>query len=124
MSYESNIESTDHLFAGEDKTLSYEVFAADSTTLMENVAGFTLQWTMKMGSTTVTKTTAAGGITITGVYNSARAVNTQRVNVILADNDTENLTAGRYIISLKRLDAGLEAVLSHGVAHLQVTSIR
>ena len=123
MSYESNIEKTDHFFAGEDKTLSYEIFAAGSTTLMENVSGWSLQWTMNQNAANVTKTTSTG-ITITGVYNSTRAVNTQRVIVTLTDSDTELLTGGRYQISLKRIDAGLEAVLSHGTVDLQVASIR
>ena len=99
MSYESNITATDHLFAGEDKTLSYEIFATGSTPddplpLMENVAGFALQWTMARGSDTLTKTTAAGSISITGVYNVARALNTQRVVVTILDTDTESFPAG------------------------------
>ena len=130
MSYESNIAATDHLFAGEDKTLSYEVFAAGSTTVMENVTGFALQWTMTLGSKNVlTKTTSVvvpnpGGITITGVYNAVRATNTQRVLIAIADTDTEALAAGRYQCALKRLDGGLEAILSHGYAELQAAVIR
>jgi hypothetical protein len=129
MSYQSDIAVTDMLFAGEDKTLSYEMFAAgygpdDALPIMENVTGWSMQWTMKLGSTTLTKTTALGGITIAGTYDAARATNTQRVIVQLTDTDTEGLTGGRYTCSLKRLDAGLEAVLSHGVVHLQVASIR
>lgn len=123
MSYESNITLTDHWFAGENKTLSFEVFAAGSTTLMDDVAGFTLQWTAKRGEVVLTKTTTSG-ITITGVYNPSRAVNTQRVLVAIADTDTQNYTAGRYQIALKRLDAGLEAILSHGTGDLQVAAIR
>ena len=134
MSYESNITAADHLFAGEDKTLSYEVFAAGSTTVMENVAGFTLQWEMRkagsskdplrdQGPSVVSKTTASG-ITITGVYNSARAVNTQRVLVAIADTDTEALTGGRYVCALKRMDPGLEAVLGHGTVELLVAAVR
>jgi hypothetical protein len=124
MSYESNIQAADHLFAGEDKTLSYEVFAAGSTTVMENVSGFSLQWTMATHSNTLTKTTAAGTITITGVYDAVRAVNTQRVVVTILDTDTENFTAGRYRIALKRLDLDLEAILSHGTMDLQAAAIR
>lgn len=124
MSYESNIEASDNFFAGEDKTLSYEVFAAGSTTLMENVSGFSLQWTMVQGATTLTKTTATGGITITGTYNSDRATNTQRVLVALTDTDTEGLSGGRYVCALKRLDAGAEAILSHGTVILKEPAIR
>lgn len=133
MSYESNIPGTDHFFAGEDKTLSYEVFAAGSTTLMENVNGFTLRWELRRwgaaGASVLVKTTSVtppdpGGIAITGAYDSARALNSQRVIVTIADTDTDGLLAGRYVCALKRLDAGLEAVLSHGTVEVLVSAVR
>lgn len=128
MSYESNIPASAHLFAGEDKVLSYEVFAADGVT-MENVAAFSLRWELRRctpaATSVITKTTGNGdGITITGTYNSNRATNTQRVLVALTDTDTESLTAGRYNCALKRMDAGLEAVLSHGTVELLVAAVR
>jgi hypothetical protein len=133
MSYESNIAASDLLFAGEDKTLSYEVFAAEGET-MEDVSSFTLQWELRpitvgkapyrsQGETVVTKTTG-DGITITGTYNADRATNTQRVIVMIADTDTEALAGGRYVCALKRMDAGLEAVLSHGTVELLVAPVR
>jgi hypothetical protein len=128
MSYESNIAATDFLFAGEDKTLSYEVFAAGSTTVMEDVSAFALQWdlrrTAKDRNCLISKTTAAlGGIAVTGVYDAARATNTQRVLISIADTDTENVCAGTYFCSLKRMDAGLEGVLSHGTVVLQGSAV-
>ena len=133
MSYESNIAGTDHFFAGEDKVLSYEVFAAGSTTTMEDVAAFSLRWELRRwgasGASVLVKTTSIvapnpGGITITGTFNASRAVNTQRVIVTIADTDTDTLTAGRYNMALKRLDAGLEAVLSHGTVEVLVAAVR
>jgi len=136
MSYESNIAATAHFFAGEDKLLSYEVFAAGSTTVMENTAGFSLQWDLRtvqdgvdplrgQGAVVLTKNSAiSGGITITGVFNAIRGTNTQRVIVTIADTDTESLVGGRYVCALKRMDAGLEAVLSHGVVELLVAAVR
>jgi len=134
MSYESSIEATDHFFAGEDKTLSYEVFAEDGVA-MENVAAFAMEWTLRksltskqpyraQGSVVVTKETGGSGITVTGAYDSVRASNTQRVIVTIADTDTENLAGGRYVCSLKRTDAGIEAVLSHGVVEVLVSPVR
>jgi len=136
MSYESNITVAQHFFAGEDKALSYEVFASGSTTTMQNVSGFIMDWTLRrvisgtdpfraQGAIVVSKTTvAAGGIAITGTYNSVRATNTQRVVVTIADTDTESLSGGRYVCSLKRMDAGLEAVLSHGIVEVLVATVR
>lgn len=136
MSYESNIPVASHFFAGEDKTLSYEVFAADGVA-MENVEGFALEWSLRktiigsdpfraQGAAVLTKTTtlSPGGIAVTGVYNSVRATNTQRVTVTIADTDTEGLSGGKYVCSLKRVDAGVEAVLSHGVVEVLVAAVR
>jgi len=136
MSYESNIDAGDFLFAGEDKTLSYEILAVGSTTLMEDMSGVSLQWELRpitigkapyraQGDSVVTKTTAeSGGITIMGIYNADRATNTQRVIVTIADVDTEALAGGRYVCALKRTDTGLEAVLSHGMVELLVAAVR
>ena len=136
MSYESSITASDHFFAGEDKTLVYEIFATGSTTTMENVATFAMRWELRkatlgkdpyraQGASVLSKTSAAlGGITVTGVYNAVRATNTQRVVVAIDDVDTEALAGGRYVCALKRTDAGLEAVLSHGVVELLVAAAR
>jgi len=136
MSYESNIAQTAHFFAGEDKILSYEVFASDGTT-MENVSAFKMAWTLRksivgqdphraQGAAVITKSTEGSGpgITITGVHNATRATNSQRVIVTILDTDTEALAGGRYVCSLKRIDAGLEAVLSHGVVEVLVAAVR
>jgi hypothetical protein len=135
MSYESNIATSGNFFAGTDVSLSYEVFAADGVT-MEDVSGFSLQWELRpivvgknphraQGASLIMKTTAGGaGITISGTYNAARETNTQRVIVALSDTDTEALEGGRYVCALKRMDSGLETVLSHGTVELLVSSVR
>lgn len=137
MSYQSNVTSADMLFAGEDKTLSYEVFSdEDSLDVMEDVSAWTMQWELRpivigkhpyrtQGETVFLKTTAeGGGITITGIYNPARALNTQRVIVAIADTDTLAVAGGRYVCALKRMNDGVEAVLSHGTVELLVASVR
>jgi len=135
MSYESNIPATAHFFAGEDKILSYEVFTSDGTT-MENVMAFKMEWTLRKktaaspfrgrGAVVVTKSTegTSPGITVSGVHNATRGTNTQRVLVSIADIDTENLAGDRYVCSLKRMDDGLEAVLSHGVVEVLVATVK
>jgi len=133
MSYESKIEASDNFFAGEDRTLSYEILADDGTS-MEDVSTFTLEWTLRkdvaakhpyrvQGSVVLTKTSALG-ISVTGTYDSVRATNTQRVIVTIADTDTEAFAGGRYVAALKRMDAGLESVLSHGVVEVLVSPVR
>jgi hypothetical protein len=133
MSYESTIEETDHFFTGEDKTLSFEIFSSDGVS-MEDVSGWALEWVLRktvtgkapykaQGAAVVTKTTASG-ITITGTWDSVRATNTQRVEVSIADTDTESLAGGRYVQSLKRTDADNEAVLSHGTVEVLVPAAR
>ena len=127
MSIESSITGEAHFFAGEDKLLSYEIFAAGSTTLMEDVSTFTLRWELRRwgpSGVSVAAKTSGAGITVTGIYNAARAVNTQRVIVTIADIDTDALAAGRYACALKRMDDGLEAVLSHGQVDLLVSAVR
>jgi hypothetical protein len=124
---ESNVTGEDQFFAGEDKILSYEIFAAGSTTLMENVSSFDLRWELRRwgpnGASVVVKT-SGNGIAVAGVYNADRALNTQRVVVSLADTDTDALAAGRYACALKRMDDGLEAILSHGQVDLLVSAVR
>jgi len=133
MSYESNIPVTSHFFAGEDKILSYEVFSEDGVT-MEDVTAFQMEWSLRnivagkdpfrfQGSIIFTKSTT-DVITVTGAYNSSRGTNTQRVLVPIYDIDTENMTGGRYVCSLKRMDAGLEAVLSHGIVEVLIATVR
>jgi len=132
MSYESNIAATAHFFAGEDKILSYEVFSADGVT-MEDVTSFQMEWSLRktipgkdpfrvQGEIIFTKSTT--DVTVIGAYNSSRGTNTQRVLVPIYDIDTENMTGGRYVCSLKRMNAGLEAVLSHGIVEVLIATVR
>jgi hypothetical protein len=133
MSYESNIPVTSHFFAGEDKILSYEVFSDDGVT-MEDVTSFQMEWSLRktipgkdpfrfQGEVVITKSTV-DVITVTGAYNATQNTNTQRVLVPIYDIDTENMTGGRYVCSLKRMDAGLEAVLSHGIVEVLIATVR
>ena len=59
---------------------------------------------------------------MTGIYNSVRALNTQRVAITLADSDTDTLASGTYYHALKRLDDGLESTGVQGKVKLTTTA--
>jgi hypothetical protein len=117
MAIKSDITAADLFFIGEDKQLEYEVLDADG--LPVDVVTLPMQWVLR-GSVReadpprISKTTSGGGITVTGVYNATRALNTQRVLVTIADTDTDALSAQTYKCALKRTDDGSESVLSYG----------
>jgi hypothetical protein len=145
MALERNV-AEGKFFQGEDKTFTFEILdtvVLDTATLDSDgnpaitsatavdVTGWALSWILRIGQNTadpalLTKTVGSG-IAITGVYNSVRATNTQRVVVTLDDLDTYDdtvsptveLTAPKdYAYSLKRTDAGSETVLVWGVLPL------
>lgn len=128
MATESPISRAAGWFAGEDKVLKFPVYQADGVT-PEDVTGWAFAWVLRKRDDdpdppVLEKTTVGGGITITGTYNADPAVNTQRVEVAIADTDTENLDAGRYRHSLKRTDEGSETILAFGDAYLQRATAR
>lgn len=116
--------------------MRFEVFANDQDPLdphatMQNAAGWTFAYAWRKrvrgvpphrtnGPEVLSKTNA--DITVTGVFNAARALNTQRVEVTLLDTDTATLGGGDYVDALKRMDDGFEAVLSYGIVPLLVAA--
>jgi hypothetical protein len=104
-------------FIGEDKTIAFEIYSSDEAT-MQDVTGYAVEFKMRIKADSdkvvLTRTTGASTITITGSYASAQATNTQRVNVLVEDTDTDNLQPGAYSYSLRRTDAGNETVLAYG----------
>lgn len=127
MAIEANISRSHHWFCGEDKVFSYTVYQADGTT-PEDVTGWTFDWALRRrnddADPAVLEKTSVSGISITGTYNADPAQNTQRVEVTIADTDTEDLPAGPYRHSLKRTDDGSETILSFGNAVLQRATAR
>jgi len=85
-----------------------------------NITGYALSWMLKRSihdadlSASVTKTTAGGGVVISGTFNATPASNTQRATVTIADTDTDALAPGVYYWELKRTDAGLETPIAYG----------
>lgn len=116
MSIEANVVASHHFFAGEKKTLRFAIYQSDDVTPLDN-AGFAMEWVLRRketGAVVLTKTTGAGEITVSGVFNVNPSVNTQRTLVAIVDDDTIDLPSGVYLHTLWRTDAGLEGVLSFG----------
>lgn len=105
-------------FIGADLTLRFTVFADAEHTTCVNVALFAMSYALRRKNTDadpplISKSTGAGTITITGVFNATPSVNTQRVLVSILDTDTDGLEAGAYMHSLKRTDDGFETVMMY-----------
>ena len=121
-----NLGDSAEWFVGEDKAIPFEIYTDDEVTI-QDVTGFTMRWVLRKrkddDAILLDKTTAGATITITGSYNADPDTNTRRVNVIIADTDTEHFQPGRYYHTLKRTDAGLATVLSYGDAHLKKAAL-
>lgn len=122
MAIRNNVGDADHWFVGEDKLVEVTVLQADEVT-PQDVSGWEFSWRLKRRETDldadalVTKT-SADGIVVTGVFNAAPALNTQRVVVAVADTDTDPLAPGLTYHELKRTTPGSETVLTFGTVHL------
>jgi hypothetical protein len=120
MAMKFDVIQADRWFKNTKYTFKYRVWQRDGTT-PRDVAGYTLSWMLKVrdkdpdASALLNKTTT---IQVTGVFNLDPALNTQLVEVPVADTDTVTQKAGMFTIELKRTDIGLETVLSKGLARL------
>jgi hypothetical protein len=118
MARQQNLGASEDWFIGEDKTIPFEIYDGATEATMKDVTGFALEFKMRIKAegdrVVLTRTTGASTITITGSYNAVQATNTQRVNVLVEDTDTDNLQPGAYSYSLRRTDAGNETVLAYG----------
>jgi hypothetical protein len=122
MARQQNLGTSAEWFVGEDKTLPFEIYSDDEVTI-QNVTGWAMTWVLRKGKDddpiVLTKTTGGSTITITGSYNADPDTNTQRVNVLIEDTDTEHFQPGKYYHTLKRTTAGSATVLSYGDVHLK-----
>jgi len=129
MSITQNITAAHKWFIGEDKILEFEPLAddgklpTDPTKGVEDVSGRTFAYWLAKSETAVEpffeKRTGGQGITITGVYNADRSVNTQRIAVAIEDTDTDDLKAGTWYHALKQIVAGGDAIYVDGTVILQ-----
>jgi hypothetical protein len=115
-------------FRGENKILSTPVFGEDDTT-PTNAAGWGMRYALARKKTSSTalieKTTdEGGGITVIGTFNLDPQINTQRVFITFASEDTDPIKAGKYYHSLKRTDQNNEIILFHGEVELDQVPTR
>jgi hypothetical protein len=113
-----HIGASEDWFIGEDKTLAFEVYDGSAESTIKDVTGFAIEFKMRLRTdgdrVVLTRTTGGSTITITGSFNADPDTNTQRVNVLVEDTDTDNMQPGRYYYVLRRTDAGNETVLAYG----------
>ena len=107
------------LFVGEDKIFEFECvddpdLGAAATPI--DMTGWVLLFDVRLKDTSVDPAILSKTPTLVGVYNVVRAVNTQRARVVVTDTDM-NLFKQKtppYRHSWKRMDDGVETVLSRG----------
>ena len=128
MAFETHVTAADHMFLGEDKTLSLPIFTTHVQDVALDVAGRPLLWVLrKTDKSTValiekSTETSPPGITVTGVFDPDPSVSTQVVNIHLYDHDSWNpdvspaiaLKKGKYRHSLKDMTPDEETVLAFG----------
>lgn len=120
-----DVRQDDRWYTNTDFTVKYRIWEADGVT-PRDVSAYALSWMLKTrdrdpdASALLVKTTPT--ITITGVFNVDPALNTQLVEVPIADTEVPPAMAGVRSVELKRTDATLETVLSKGLAVLLVSA--
>lgn len=117
--FESPIADSENFFAGEDRTILFDVKQEDGTT-PQNMTGWALTWELKAsatGSVSVSKTTVSGITIGNGIGTGDRAT------VTVAKADTSALTAATFFHILRRTDSGASTVLAFGDAILQASGI-
>lgn len=122
-----NADGSGGFFTGEDKELEFEAFQEDGKT-PDDVSLYALEWVMRKKVTdpdppSLRKTSGAG-ITVTGTYNVDPNLNTQRIIVTIAADDTAALPPYEYQHSLKRTDSGSRTILAFGQCVLLAATAR
>lgn len=126
MAVRHNITKEDEWFTNTDRNLDFEVLDADP---QENAlaapidiasGGYTMSWTLSEDETVAAvKHINAHAVTIVGVYNANRALNTQRARVTILASETASIEGNRIRYhELRRTNAGAKAVLCFGDAYL------
>jgi hypothetical protein len=117
------------LYIGADRTFTLEILNEPEDAAID-ITGWTLTWLLKRSrhhldaAALLSKTTGAGQIVISGVFNASPAVNTQRCVVTIADTDTDAFTPGMCVAEIKRMDAGFETPLASGALELKRGVVR
>lgn len=102
------------LFVGEDKVLRFELPSATNSAVAVDMTGWAMVFDVRAKDTSPDPALLSIAPTLTGVFNSVRATNTQRAIVTLTDDQMNFFKAKTYRWSWKRTDAGSETVLGLG----------
>jgi hypothetical protein len=105
------IGGSGNLFVGEDKTFRLELL--DAAGVPVDMTGWVVRLDVRT-SDTAAAALLSGNATITGTYNAARAVNTQRAELTATDTQMGAFSSTTYRHSWKRTDDGSETILCYG----------
>lgn len=117
MAKEENIEPPLFLFA--DYNLDFTIYTDESETEVADVSQMGLNWMVKKSKSNsdaaalLTKSPSFG-IEFVGVFNPDPLLNTLVVRVSVLAVETQFLRPGIRYHELKRMDPGLETILSYG----------
>jgi hypothetical protein len=100
------------LFVGEDKTFRHETIDASGNPV--DMTGWDVRFDVRKSDKAPDPAIFSKTAAIVGVYNATRAVNTQRAVVTLSDTEMNTVQEKTYRFSWKRMDDGIETVLSRG----------
>lgn len=125
MAIQRDITADDGVFFDTDVVLKFAITSGDPAVPVD-VATWTFAWVLRKkvdsADPAIIEKTTGAGITVTGTYDADPEVNTQRVEVEIEDTDTYDpdgspvvlVKAGDYVHALKRIDDGVESVLTFG----------
>jgi hypothetical protein len=116
---ERDITTDDHWFTNEDKRLVFTIYQADGTT-PQDISTWSFSWLLKRKQWDADVDALVAKI---GPGSPAEITLTTPLSgvctVAIVDSDTVDLAAGTYYHELKRVEDGLETVLSFGTVKLK-----
>lgn len=120
-------KSTIQQFRGTDHTFKFPILNVEEDTAL-STTDWTFDFVVKQSPDDLDASAlihvANADITKTGTFDADPTVNTERVNVFIADTLTDNLAPGEYAWELKRTNDGFEAILGYGTYKLLQTQHR
>jgi hypothetical protein len=115
----SQLVVIDDWFQGEDRVFQFTV--KDKLGAIVNITGWTFSWEVRTyaaaGTSTLTKTSAGGGVVITDAPNG-------QVEVRIVRADTQAIAPADYQHALARTNAGAWTVLADGLARLSAAAAK
>ena len=106
------------LFVGEDKIFRFELVddpeLVGDAAVPVNMTGWDIRFDVRTKDNAPEPPILSKTATLTGVYNALRSLNTQRAIVTVTDTEMNLFKQKTYRHSWKRMDDGVETVLSRG----------